>query len=53
MEAIFMHEGLDKSVKVSGDFVTTGAVCPFSSQLHRKTATGSFLPSCINLCKNN
>lgn len=53
MGAVFML-ALGKSIKVSGDLVTTkGVVCPFlEEKLHTiKTATGNFLPSYIKIGK--
>jgi len=36
---------LIKHVKVSGDVVAAGPVCPFLQKQKIKTTTGSFLPS--------
>ncbi|WP_289139275.1 hypothetical protein [uncultured Brevibacillus sp.] len=46
MVAVFMNGILGKTVKVSGDFIATGYVCPFLDIQFMEIVTGYFLPSC-------
>lgn len=57
METVFIHVDLGNSIKISGDVISTGSVCPFLIKYlknpHMKTATGSFLPPYIDCAKAN
>ncbi len=56
MRTVFLPDIMEKGVKVSGDFVRTGYVCPFSRLRFTKMVTGSFGPHVqisnrlVNLC---